>query len=159
MPCQSSKHRGNKTNPAQQRINQAVSEATLSRLLQMNFSDGAFQIVLTYEAGGYIPVGAYAAQDIKDWILASRRFLGGTFQYVRTMEQGRDGKPVTVHRVITSCREWEAKAIAAKWKYGPAKVEPIETGQLPILAGLLKGNVKAEAGCHSWKASKGLIRS
>lgn len=159
MPRQSSKHTGNKTSPAQQRRNQAMSEATLSRLLQMNFSNGAFQIILSYDAGGYVPVGEYAAQDISDWIRLARRYLGGTFQYVRTMEPGPDPNPMTVHRIITSCRGWEANAIAAKWQYGPAKVEPIDAGQLPALAGLLKGNAKPGSNRPSWVPSVGLIRS
>ena len=160
MTRQPTKHSGEKTSAAQQRINRAMSAASLSRLLLMNFSDEAYQIVLAYEADGYVPVGVYAVQDAQDWIRGARRQLYAPLRYVRTMEQGQgDDKPFTVHRVIVSCQRADAERIAAKWAHGPAWVEYIEPGQLPALVEQFSGYVTAGSGRHSWGSSKGLIRS
>lgn len=89
MFCESAKHTGNKTSPTQQRINRARSTAELSRLLQLNFSDGACLIALTYDPEGYVPVGVFVEPDIVDWLRRSRRQTGSTFRYVRTTDMGR----------------------------------------------------------------------
>ena len=141
-----------KTNPAQQRINRAKSVATLARLLQLNFQHGARLIVLAYEPGGYVPVGAYADPDISDWLRLCAKQLGGGLQYVRATAQ----EPATVHRVIMGIESTEAKALAGLWEYGPAWVEEIEGGQFPALAEQLAG--KPEAYRRSWTASRGLKR-
>lgn len=68
MTRQPAKHIGGKTPAAQQRINRALSAASLSRLLQLNFAQGAYLIELTYDPARYVPVGVYATQDIQDWL-------------------------------------------------------------------------------------------
>lgn len=150
MPRRSTKHCGGNTSPAQQRINRARSAATLSRLLQLNFPNGARLIVLSYTPGGYIPVGVYADPDIKKWIRLSARKLGGAFQYVRAPAQ----EPDAVHRVVAAVRRSEAEALAGLWQYGPAWVDELEPGQFPTLAEQLAG--KAEPIRCSWIASEGL---
>lgn len=152
--------RGRKTSPAQQRINRAQSEASFSRLLQSNFSDGAHQIVLAYETGGYVPVGVYALQDIQDWIRETKHQLGAPLKYIRTMERVQgDDNPITIHHVVVSCRLAEAERIAARWEYGPAWVECIGPGQLPALAEQLFKASAAGSRRRSWSSSRGLIRS
>lgn len=158
MPRQSVRHHGNRTSPAQQRINRALSEAALSRLLQMNFSGGARVIVLAYEPGGYVPVGAYAEPDITGWVRRSREQLGGVFRYVRVTARAGEGA-ATVHRVVVPCQCTEAAALAARWEHGPAWTEAVEPGQLAALAEQLLANAQSGVCRHSWKASKGLIRS
>jgi len=153
MPRRFTKHHGDKTSPAQQRINRAQAVATLARLLQLNFPDGARLIVLAYDEGSYCPVGVYAKQDVVDWVGLSRRQMGGVFQYVRVMEQDR----ATIHHVVTPIQRAEAERLAANWKYGPAWVDEITDGQLPALAEQFAG--KAEGRRHSWSTSRGLKRS
>lgn len=152
MPRRSTEPREAKTNPAQQRINRAKSVATLSRLLQLNFQHGARLIVLAYEPGGYVPVGAYADPDILDWLRLCAKQLGGGFQYVRATAQ----EPATVHRVVTAIQRVEADGLAAQWEYGPAWVEEIAGGQLPALAEQIAG--KPGAYRRSWTASRRLKR-
>ena len=87
MMRQSTRHSGEKTSAAQQRINHALSVASLSRLLQLNFSQGAYLIGLAYDPARYVPAGVYAAQDIQDWIRGVRNQMGTPLRYIRTMEQ------------------------------------------------------------------------
>lgn len=160
MTRQPEKHSVGKTSAAQQRINRAMSVASLSRLLLLNFSDEAYQIVLAYEASGYVPVGVYAMQDAQDWIRGARRQLCAPLRYVRTMEQRQgDDKPLTVHRVVVLCQRADAERIAAKWTHGPAWVKYIEPGQLPALAEQFSSDVTAGSGRHSWASSRNLMRS
>ena len=159
MPCRSSKHPGNKTRPAQQRINQAASVATLSRLLQLNFPDGARLIVLPYAPGGYIPTGVYAEQDIAGWVRSSRKRLGNAFQYVRITGQGHSDPPATVHHVAVPLQLEAAEHLASMWEYGPAQTKKIECGQLATLAAQLMVNARTRPGQHTWAASRGLRRS
>lgn len=160
MTRQSTKYDGGKTSAAQQRINHALSVASLSRLLQLNFSQGAYLIELAYDPARYVPVGVYAAQDIQDWIRAARHQIGTPLRYVRTMEQRQgDDKPLTVHHVVISCCRTDAEKIAAKWTHGLTWVKIVEPGHLPALAHWFSRRSAAEAGRHSWIPSKGLIRS
>lgn len=152
MPRRSAKHSGGSTSPAQQRINQARSVATLSQLLELNFPGGARLIVLSYDPDGYIPTGSYADPDILDWLRRASRQLGGVFQYVRATAQ----EPTTVHRVITAIQRADAEDLATHWEYGPASVEEITDRQIPALAEQIAGNPKAYR--HAWAASKGLSR-
>ena len=159
MQIQSSKHPGNKTRPAQQRINQAMSIATLSRLLQLNFPDGARLIVLAYHPDGYIPAGACAEPDITGWVRSSRKQLGGAFQYVRFTGQGHDDRPATVHYVVGPLQLEAAGRLASAWEHGPARTEKIECRQLVTLAAYLMENARTRPGQHTWAASRGLRRS
>lgn len=160
MTRQSTRHSGGKTSAAQQRINHALSVASLSRLLQLNFSQEAYLIGLAYDPARYIPAGVYAAQDIQDWIRGVRNQMGTPLRYVRTMEQRQgDDKPLTVHYVVISCSQVDAEKIAAKWAHGPTWVRPIEPGCLPALAKWFSRRSAAEAGRHAWVPSNGLIRS
>lgn len=155
MSAQSSKHTGNKTSPAQQRINRAMSLATLSHLLQLNFRDGARLITLTYAPNSYIPVGAYAERDITNWIRACRKQTGGEFQYVRAAER-REGTRNITHRVVVSCQLEKAQGLAAGWIYGLATVEDIAGEQFPALAQRLVCGALTGQGRHSWAASRNL---
>ena len=159
MQIQSSKHPGSKTRPAQQRINQAMSLATLSRLLQLNFPDGARLIMLAYHSDGYIPTGACAEQDITGWVRSSRKQLGGAFQYVRFTGQGHGDRPATVHHVAVPLHLEAAEHLAGTWKYGPARIEKIECAQLVTLAAQLMANARVRPGQHAWAASRGLRQS
>lgn len=145
MTRQSTRHSGGKTSAAQQRINHALSVASLSRLLQLNFSQGAYLIGLAYDPARYVPTGVYAAQDIQDWIRGVRNQMGTPLRYVRTMEQCGN-KLLTVHHVVISC-------CRADW------VKTVESGYLPALAHWFSRRSAAEAGRHAWVPSKGLIRS
>lgn len=160
MMRQSTRHSGEKTSAAQQRINHALSVASLSRLLQLNFSQGAYLIGLAYDPARYVPVGVYAAQDIQDWIRGVRNHVDFPLRYVRAMAQRRDSdRPLTVHHVVISCCRADAERIAAKWAHGPTWVKPVEPGYLPALAYWFSRRSATEAGRHTWIPSKGLIRS
>lgn len=159
MPRQSLKHAGDRTSPTQQRINQAMSIATLSNLLQLNFADGARLIVLAYNPGGYIPTGAYAELDITEWVRRSRKQLGSAFQYVRFTGQGHGDRPATVHHVVVPFHLEAAEHLAGAWAYGLARVEKVECGQLVTLAAYLMANARTRPGRHTWAASRGLRRS
>ena len=156
MSRQSSKHTGDKTSPAQQRINRAVSMATLSNLLQLNFADGARLIVLAYSPGGYIPTGVYAEQDIREWVRLSRKQLGSAFRYVRFTGQGHSAQSAAVHHVAVPLHLEAAEHLAGTWEYGPARIEKIECAQLVTLAAQLMANARVRPGQHAWAASRGL---
>lgn len=158
MTRQSTRHSGGKTSAAQQRINHALSVGSLSRLLQLNFSQGAYLIGLAYDPARYVPAGVYAAQDIRDWIRGVRNQMGTPLRYIRTMEQCGN-KLLTVHHVVISCCRADAEKIAAKWAHGPTWVKTVEPGYLPALAHWFSRRSAAEAGRHAWIPSKGLIRS
>lgn len=159
MSRQSSKHTGDKTSPAQRRINRAMSMATLSSLLQQNFSEGARLIVLPYSPGGYIPTGEYAEQDIREWVRLSRKQLGSAFQYVRFTGQGHSAQSASVHHVAVPLHLEAAEHLAGTWEYGPARIEEVECGQLLTLAAQLMANARTRPGQHTWAASRGLRRS
>lgn len=159
MTRQPAKHIGGKTPAAQQRINRALSAASLSRLLQLNFAQGAYLIELTYDPARYVPVGVYATQDIQDWLQGARHQVGAPLQYVRTMEQRQgDNWQLTVHRVVVSCSRTDAEKIAAKWAYGLTWVKLVEPEYLPALAEQFSKCPAAAAGRRSWSPSKGLVR-
>lgn len=158
MTQESTKHSGEKTSEAQQRINHALSVASLSRLLQLNFSQGAYLIRLAYDPARYVPTGVYAAQDIQDWIRWARHQMGTPPRYIRTMEQCGN-KLLTVHHVVISCCQADAEKIAAKWAHGSTWVRPVEPRYLPALAHWFSRRSAAEAGRRTWSPSKGLVRS
>lgn len=158
MSRQSTKHSGNKSSPAQQRKNRAMSAAALSRLLQLNFSAGARLIVLTYDPSGYIPSWAYAQPDMVDWLHRIRKAAGGAFPYVRIIERQLDPQPAIVHRVVVPLRREDAQRFAEQWKHGPAWAEEITVGQFPALIEQVFKNEK-DGGCfRCWSPSKGLKR-
>lgn len=158
MQRRSLPHPGNKTSPAQQRINRAMSMAALSRLLQTNFADGARLIVLAYSPGGYIPTGTYAEQDITEWVRLSRKQLGGSFQYLRFTGQGHSPQTATVHHVAVPLHLGAVERLAGIWEYGPARIERVECGQLVELAEQLEGSANAGPWRRAYSSSKGLIR-
>ncbi len=158
MQRKSSKHTGDKTKPAQQRINRKLSVSTLLHLLELNFSTGCHVITLGYESAEYAPAGEYAEADIRAWVKCARAQLGGKFQYVRATEHGRDGDYAAVHRIVTAYPERTARALAEIWTYGPIRVDAIGAGELPALAGYLTANA-AVPNRRSWIASRGLKRS
>lgn len=88
MQRKSSKRTGDKTNPAQRRINRELSVKTLSRLLELNFPAGAQMITLGYESVDYAPMGECAEADIRAWVKLARAQIGGRFQYVRAIGRG-----------------------------------------------------------------------
>lgn len=151
------KHTGDKTSPAQQRINRANSIATLARLLELNFPEGAQMITLGYESAVYAPVGECAEADIRAWVRLARAQVGRAFQYVRTLEQGQDNGPATVHRIVTACKAETVAELAACWHYGPTSMNAVAAGELPALAGRLAANV-AEPNRKTWVSSRGLKR-
>lgn len=159
MSRQSLPHPGNKTSPAQQRINRALSVAMLSRVLQMNFSDGARLITLAYNSGGYIPTGIYAERDIAEWVRSSRKKLGGAFRYVRITGEGHSAQPAAVHHVAVPLQLEAAEYLAGLWEYGPTRIEKIECEPLVALAGQLIGSASVGPCRRSYSVSKGLIRS
>lgn len=151
------KHTGDKTSPAQQRINRANSISTLSRLLELNFSVGAQLITLGYESVDYAPAGEFAETDIRAWVRRAKARLGGSFRYVRATGWGRNDDPVIVHRVIVICPAETAKTLAAVWTYGPVWVDEVGAGELPALAGQLAANAAAP-NHKTWVSSRGLNR-
>lgn len=151
------KRTGDKTSPAQRRINRANSLAALSRLLELNFSAGARLITLGYESAAYAPVGKYAEANIKAWVRLARAQMGGTFRYVRAMRQTRGSNPAIVHLVVTVCPEAAVGALAASWEYGPTSVTEVNAGELSALAKWLAEN-EAAPNCKTWISSRGLKR-
>lgn len=158
MTRQSTKHSGGKTTAAQQRINQALSVASLSRLLQLNFAQGAYLIELSYDPDHYVPVAAYVEQDVSAWLRVARRQLN-EFQYVRAIEWARDDRPNTVHHVIMDLPKEDAECVMANWTLGPTRIKEIAGGQVPALAERLVANAGTETGRRAWTASRGLKRS
>ena len=151
------KRTGDKTSPAQRRINRANSLATLSRLLELNFSTGARLITLGYTPTDCAPAGEYAETDIKAWVRSARAQMGGTFRYVRATGQGRGGDPAIVHRVVTVCPEASVESLAASWRYGPTSVAEVRAGELPTLAKWLAAS-EAAPNRRTWISSRGLKR-
>lgn len=158
MELKPSKNAGNKTSPAQRRINRANSLAALSTVLQVNFSEGARLIALGYESAEYAPVGEFAQSDIRAWVRQVRTQLGGVFRYVRATEWGREDCPATVHRIVVAYPEAAAGVLAASWPHGPAWVEDITPRELPALAGRIAADAAA-TNRRTWIASRGLKRS
>ena len=155
MSRQSTKHSGDKSSPAQQRKNRAMSAAALFRLLQLNFSEGARLIVLTYDLSGYVPSWAYAQPDRLHRI---RKAAGGAFTYVRIIERQLSPQPAIVHRVVISLRREDAQQFAEQWKHGPAWAEEITVGQFPALVEQVFKNEKGGGCFRCWSPSKGLKR-
>lgn len=151
------KRTGDKTNPAQRRINRELSVKTLSRLLELNFPAGAQMITLAYESVDCPPAGECAEADICTWIRLARAQMGGAFQYVRAIGQGGDNEPAIVHRIITAIPSSTAWDIATIWPRGFIRVEEIGAGELPTLAGWLAANA-AGPNRKTWMASRGLKR-
>lgn len=152
------KRTGDKTNPAQRRINRANSIATLARLLELNFPVGAQMITLAYESVDCPPASECAEADIRTWIRLARAQMGGAFQYVRAIGQGGDNEPAIVYRIITELSNSTAWDIATIWPRGFIRVEEIGAGELPTLAGWLAANA-AGPNRKTWVSSRGLKRS
>lgn len=150
------KRTGDKTSPAQRRINRANSLAVLSRLLELNFSAGARLITLGYESADYAPERECAEADIKAWVRSARAQMGGTFRYVRAANQAR-ATPAIVHRVVTVCPKAAVGALAASWEYGPTSVTEVSAGELSALAKWLAAN-EAAPNCKAWISSRNLKR-
>ena len=159
MTRQSTKHSGDRTPPALRRLNRAMSLSTLTDLIQLNFSAGDCLIVLGYRPGQYIPSGKYAETDITDWVRTVRRQLDSNLKYILATEQGRDGKTATVHRIVVRHPIEGASLLAAYWKYGPAKVEEVQAGQLSALAERLVPNTRTEPCKRAWTTSRNLQRT
>lgn len=151
------KRTGDKTNPAQRRINRVNSIATLARLLELNFPAGAQMITLAYESVDFPPAGECAEADIRTWIRLARAQMGGAFQYVRAIGQGGDNEPAIVYRIITELPSSTAWDIATIWPHGFIRVEEIGARELPALAGWLAANA-AGPNRKTWMASRGLKR-
>lgn len=158
MQRKSSKRTGDKTSPAQRRINRELSVKALSRLLELNFPAGAQMITLAYESVDCPPAGECAETDIRTWIRLARAQIGGVFQYVRAIGQGGGNEPAIVHRIITEIPNSTAWDIATIWPRGFISVEEIGAVELPALAGWLAANA-AGPNRKTWASSRGLKRS
>lgn len=157
MQRKSSKRTGDKTNPAQRRINRELSVKALSRLLELNFPAGAQMITLAYESVDCAPVGECAEADIRTWVRLARVQIGGVFRYVRAIGQGGGNEPAIVHRIITELPNSAAWDIATIWPCGFISVEEIGAGELPTLAGWFAANA-AGPNRKTWVSSRGLKR-
>lgn len=161
MQRKSSKRTGDKTNPAQRRINRELSVKTLSRLLELNFPAGAQMITLGYESVDYAPMGECAEADIRAWVKLARAQIGGRFQYVRAIGRGGGNDSTVVHRIITAYPKETVAMLAENWIYGPVLVDEVEPGELAALAGQLAGQPAASAAApnrKTWMAARGLKR-
>lgn len=158
MTRKSTKHSGGKTSAAQLRINRALSVASLSRLLQLNFAQGAYLIELSYAPEHYASVPAYVEHDVSAWLRIARRQVKA-FQYVRAIEWPRGDKLTAAHHVIMDLSREDVECVMENWTLGPAQIREIASGQVPALAEQLVQNAGSETGRHAWAASRGLKRS
>lgn len=150
MQSQFTKHDRTKTTPAQWRGNRKRSKAALAQLFQTNFPTGAQLVTLAYDAGGYIPAGIYAVDDIRRCLSFARRH-SGPFKYIRIMRQG-------THWAIVERADAAAEILAA-WSFGPASVEAITAGQLPALLELLPAEPDTPPCARLWSASMQTTRA
>lgn len=149
MPRKASKHTGNKTSPVQKRLNRKYARLKLTRLLNLNYPNGAYQLILTYAPDGYIPDGIHATPDIAVWLRATRGYVYNEFQYIRTIELKREkGKIIPIHRVIMDPACSKVEDLAAIWQYGPFYVERITPEQFPMWA---RRAITAKKPCLYWK--------
>ena len=125
------------TREEQKKINSRQAEKKLRYLINTNFGEGDYHLILTYTKDSRPEAKEEARKNIQVFLRKMRkeyRDRGKEMKYIHVVEVGARGS-YHHHLVIN---EIEVKAITKNWPHGRPKINPLDnTGQYKKLASYL----------------------